>query len=82
MPDLSLVVQFIADHKGWIILIFAALIAWWALWVFGDEFLKSKGYRVLRFWNNDILNNIQGVMAAILQAILDKQIRQVPGEGK
>jgi len=46
------------------------------------EFLKAKGYRVLRFWNNDILNNIQGVMAAVLQAISDKQIRQVSGEGK
>lgn len=39
------------------------------------EFLKSKGYRVLRFWNNDILNNIQGVMSVILQAIPNKQIR-------
>jgi very-short-patch-repair endonuclease len=45
-------------------------------------FLQAEGYRVLRFWNNDILNNIQCVMAAILQAIPDKQIRQVPGEGK
>ena len=25
------------------------------------EYLKSKGYKVLRFWNNDIDNNIQGV---------------------
>jgi very-short-patch-repair endonuclease len=46
------------------------------------EFLKAKGYRVLRFWNNDILNNIQGVMATVLQVIPDKQVRQVPGEGK
>ncbi len=23
------------------------------------EFFKSKGYQVLRFWNNDILNDIQ-----------------------
>ena len=45
-------------------------------------FLQARGYRVLRFWNNDILNNIQGVMATVLQAIPDKQIRQVPGEGK
>jgi very-short-patch-repair endonuclease len=38
------------------------------------EFLKAKGYRVLRFWNNDILNNIQDVMSAILQAIPKKHI--------
>ena len=46
------------------------------------DFLKEKGYRVLRFWNNDILNNIQGVMTAIFQAIPNKQLRQIPGEGK
>ena len=37
------------------------------------EFLKVKGYRVLRFWNNDVLNNIEDVMAAIAQAISDNQ---------
>ena len=25
------------------------------------EFLQSKGYKVIRFWNNDIDNNINGV---------------------
>ena len=38
------------------------------------EFLETKGYRVLRFWNNDILNNIQDVMSSILQAIPKQQI--------
>jgi very-short-patch-repair endonuclease len=38
------------------------------------EFLKAKDYHVLRFWNNDILNNIEDVMAVILQAISNKQI--------
>ena len=46
------------------------------------DFLNAKGYRVLRFWNNDILNNIEYVMAAILQAIPDKQLKSVSGEGK
>jgi very-short-patch-repair endonuclease len=46
------------------------------------EFLKIKGYRVLRFWNNDVLNNIQDVMAEILRAISNKQITDVSGEGK
>jgi very-short-patch-repair endonuclease len=31
-----------------------------------DAFLRSAGYRVLRFWNNDILNNISGVADAIV----------------
>ncbi len=29
------------------------------------EFLNSKGYKVLRFWNNDIYENIDGVIAEI-----------------
>ena len=38
------------------------------------EFLKAKGYVVLQFWNSDVLNNIQGVMSEIMQAISNKQI--------
>ena len=29
------------------------------------EFLKSKGYKVIRFWNNDVDNNIEGVFEVI-----------------
>jgi len=32
-------------------------------------FLSSKGYRVLRFWNNDVLNDLDGVMRVILEAL-------------
>ncbi|MDZ7804433.1 endonuclease domain-containing protein [Thiohalophilus sp.] len=30
-----------------------------------DEFLKRCGYIVLRFWNNDVINNIEGVIETI-----------------
>ncbi|MFW6211092.1 MAG: endonuclease domain-containing protein, partial [bacterium] len=30
-----------------------------------DEFMESKGIRVLRIWNNEIMNNIEGVMEHI-----------------
>ncbi len=30
-----------------------------------DRNLVAEGYRVLRFWNNDVLGNIDGVLAAI-----------------
>ncbi|MBR0936328.1 endonuclease domain-containing protein [Bradyrhizobium jicamae] len=30
-----------------------------------DRYLVSEGYRVLRFWNNDVLGNIDGVLIAI-----------------
>ena len=33
------------------------------------EFLESKGYRVLRFWNRDVLNNLDGVIIVILDAL-------------
>jgi very-short-patch-repair endonuclease len=32
-------------------------------------FLKSEGYRVLRFWNNDVMANIDGVLEVIQSAI-------------
>jgi very-short-patch-repair endonuclease len=32
-------------------------------------FLQAKGYRVLRFWNNDVLNDLNGVMSVILEAL-------------
>ena len=33
------------------------------------EFLNSLGYRVLRFWNNEIYENIDGVLLKIKQEI-------------
>jgi very-short-patch-repair endonuclease len=35
-------------------------------------FFKSKGYRVLRFWNKDILNDIDSVLKVILQTLNEK----------
>ncbi len=34
-----------------------------------DAFLQSTGYRVLRFWNNDILTNMHGIADTILLAL-------------
>ena len=33
------------------------------------RWLESQGYRVLRFWNNDVLTNIDGVEVAIMLAL-------------
>lgn len=30
------------------------------------EFLENEGYKILRFWNNDVLTNIDGVLEKIL----------------
>ena len=34
-----------------------------------DAWLKSQGFEILRFWNNDILNNEEGVLTTILSAL-------------
>ena len=31
--------------------------------------LEDQGFRVLRFWNNQVLTNIEGVLERILQEI-------------
>ena len=36
-----------------------------------SDFLADKGYRVLRFWNNEVLNDLNGVVIVIESAILD-----------
>ena len=33
------------------------------------EALAQRGYRVIRFWNNDVLANPEGVAAAIMEAL-------------
>ena len=34
-----------------------------------DGWLKSQGFQILRFWNNDILDNEEGVLTAIVSAL-------------
>jgi very-short-patch-repair endonuclease len=36
------------------------------------KYLESLGYRVIRFWNNDVTNNIDGVILAIIHAMEDE----------
>ncbi|MPZ37982.1 MAG: DUF559 domain-containing protein [Rhizobiales bacterium] len=41
------------------------------------KFLVSRGYRVLRFWNNDVLSNIDGVLT-VVQSALDDAVTKHP----
>jgi very-short-patch-repair endonuclease len=34
-----------------------------------DAFLRREGYRVIRFWNIDVLRNREGVLMTILDAL-------------
>jgi very-short-patch-repair endonuclease len=33
------------------------------------QWLEARGYRILRFWNNDVLGNTEGVLLEILRAL-------------
>ena len=33
------------------------------------KYLESQGYKVIRFWNNDVINNIEGVILVIMNAL-------------
>ena len=36
------------------------------------RYLESRGYRVIRFWNNEILDNLDGVLHEIATAMNDR----------
>jgi len=38
-----------------------------------DQFLRQRGYRVLRFWNNDVIGNIDGVLEMIATALSEEK---------
>jgi very-short-patch-repair endonuclease len=35
-----------------------------------DEWLKAEGYKVLRFWDNQVFSNLEGVLEIIRDALL------------
>ncbi|MDR3424997.1 MAG: endonuclease domain-containing protein [Alphaproteobacteria bacterium] len=36
-------------------------------------FLQSQGYRILRFWNNEVMENVEGVYA-----VIDAALKEAP----
>ena len=46
------------------------------------RWLESRGFRVVRFWNNDVLANIAGVMQEIEKEITPPSPRPSPVEGE
>ncbi|WP_294194670.1 DUF559 domain-containing protein [uncultured Sphingomonas sp.] len=53
-----------------------------ALQVEADEarsrYLAAQGWRVLRFWNNDVLEHVEGVVEVILAAVAQAATRPRP----
>ena len=42
------------------------------------ELLKSRGFRVIRFWNNDVLQNMDGVLEVIWGALGGERKKEDP----
>jgi very-short-patch-repair endonuclease len=40
-----------------------------------DRRLAEQGYKVVRFWNNDVLGNIEGVLMVVQQELSDRAAR-------
>jgi len=45
------------------------------------EFLLSQGFRVIRFWDNDILQNMDGVLMVLLEALTAARSEEDPHPG-
>jgi very-short-patch-repair endonuclease len=43
------------------------------------SYLESNGFKILRFWNNDVLTNIQGVLTEILNTLKPPHPHPSPG---
>jgi very-short-patch-repair endonuclease len=39
-----------------------------------DQWLRERGYRVLRFWNHDVLKNTEGVLTVIASALGSEEL--------
>lgn len=37
-----------------------------------DRFMQAKGFKVLRFWNNDVLANLEGVCRVIAHCLFER----------
>jgi very-short-patch-repair endonuclease len=46
-----------------------------------DQWLTEHNYRVLRFWNNDVLGNMDGVLEVIATALRAESSPHPPASG-
>ena len=42
------------------------------------DYLESQGYRVLRFWNNDVLGNMDSVLETLTLALREREQKKLP----
>lgn len=48
-----------------------------------DEWLRAEGYKVLRFWDNEVFSNLEGVLENVRKSLLTPHLDPLPqGERK
>ena len=47
-----------------------------------DAYLRAQGFRILRFWNNEIFDNEEAVMARIFDALQSPLPNPSPARGR
>ena len=69
VPILGYICDFVCRERGLIVEVDGGQHNESSADVIRDRRLLAEGYRVLRFWNNDVLGNTEGVLMTI-QAVL------------
>ena len=47
-----------------------------------DEWLQTEGYKVLRYWDNQVFGNLEGVLETIRDALLTPHPNPPPSRGR
>ena len=63
------VVDFMCREKRLVIEVYGGQHAESARDQVRDQWLREHNYRILRFWNNDIMSNMDGVLETIAEAL-------------
>ena len=45
-----------------------------------DAWLREQGFKVMRFWNNEIMSNLDGVLETVLAAATEPPLSPSPSE--
>ena len=39
-----------------------------------EQYLEKQGYKVIRFWNNDVIENLDGILEALTLALSQREM--------
>lgn len=40
------------------------------------KYLELQGYKIIRFWNNDVMKDVEGVILVIIHALEDESCKK------